>query len=180
MQATQLAGAARPAADEFAPYYSRYVERVPDGDVIATLERNARDTAALLRSAQAQARAEHRYAPDKWSVKEIVGHLSDTERVFSYRMLRFARNDATELPSFDENAYTPAGEFGARTLEDLISEFLVVRASTIALIRGMPAGAWTRRGVASGNPMSARAAAWVIAGHELHHRAILEERYLAG
>lgn len=179
MQTTQITGPARPAADEYTPYYGRYVERVPDGDVIATLERNARDTAAFLRSPELQARAEHRYAPGKWSVKEVVGHMADAERVFAYRMLRFGRADTTDLPGFDENAYVPAGEFAARTLDDLVAEFLAVRAATIPLIRGMPQAAWTRRGVASNNAISVRALAWVIAGHELHHRAVLEERYLA-
>jgi hypothetical protein len=177
MQATQLTGPARPAADEFAPYYGKYVERVPDGDLAATLERNILDTAAFLRSPKVQALAEHRYASGKWSVKEVIGHLMDAERVFAYRMMRFGRADTTELPGFDENAYVPAGEFGTRTLDDLVGEFVALRAATVTLIRGMPQVAWTRRGVASNNPISARALAWVIAGHELHHRAVLEERY---
>ena len=154
MQSASLISPARPAAGEFAPYYGKYIERVAEGDIAATLEQNARDTAALLR-------------------------LADAERVFAYRMMRFGRADTTELPGFDENAYVPAGEFDARTLNDLVDEFLAVRGATIALIRGLPASAWTRQGIASNNPMSARALAWVIAGHELHHRTILEERYLA-
>lgn len=167
----------RPEADEFAPYYGRYIERVRSGDIALTLEDSARETAALLRSEMARARADHRYAEGKWSVKEVVGHVTDAERIFAYRMLRFARADATELPGFDENAYVPAGDFGARSLDELLDEFLAVRNATLSLVRGLPERAWTRRGVASNFPMSVRALALVIAGHELHHRAILEQRY---
>ena len=170
----------RPEADEYAPYYGRYVERVRAGDIALVLEETARETADLLRSDLARARADHRYAEGKWSVKEVVGHLADAERVFAYRLLRFARADETALPGFDENTYVPAGRFDERTLDDLLDEFLAVRNATLALVRGLPEAAWTRRGVASENVMSVRALATVIAGHELHHRAILEQRYLAG
>ncbi|HEX6588400.1 MAG TPA: DinB family protein [Longimicrobiales bacterium] len=169
----------RPAADEHAPYYARYVDRVPGGDIVRTLEEGARETDALLRSERAHALAEHRYAEGKWSVKEVLGHLTDAERVFAYRMMRIARADATPLPGFDENAYTPAGRFDERALDDLLEEFLAVRHATIRLVRGLPAEAWTRRGTASDNPVSVRALAYIIAGHELHHRAILEQRYFA-
>jgi uncharacterized damage-inducible protein DinB len=167
----------RPEPDEYAPYYGRYIERVRSGDIALTLEETARETAALLRSDMARSRADHRYADGKWSVKEVVGHLTDAERIFAYRMLRFGRGDATELPGFDENAYAPEGRFDARTLDDLLDEFLAVRNATLALVRGLPEAAWTRRGIASENPMSVRALAHVIAGHELHHRAVLEQRY---
>ena len=170
--------ATRPEADEYAPYYGRYIERVPAGDIVRTLEECARETAALLGSGIARGRADHRYAEGKWTVKEVVGHVTDAERIFAYRMLRFARADETPLASFDENAYTPAGEFDARSLEDLVEEFLAVRNATLELIRGLPEKAWTRRGEASGFVMSVRALAFVIAGHELHHRAVLEQRYL--
>lgn len=168
-----------PLAGEYAPYYGRYIERVPAGDIVRTLEESARETDALLRSDGARALADHRYAEGKWSVKEVIGHLTDAERVFAYRMMRIARADATPLPGFDENAYTPAGEFDARTLDDLLEDFLAVRNATIRLVRGLPADSWTRRGTASDQPVSVRALAWIIAGHELHHRAILEQRYFA-
>ena len=169
----------RPAADEYAPYYARYVERVGTGDITLVLEESARETAALLRSRLAGMRADFAYADGKWTVKEVVGHVMDTERVFALRMRRFGRADTTPLPSFDENAYVPAGEFAPRTLESLVDEFLAVRNATLHLVRGLPESAWTRRGVASGNEVSVRALAHIIAGHELHHRAILEQRYLA-
>jgi len=167
----------RPGADEYAPYYGRYIERVPAGDVTQTLEAGLRDTLALLGSQAARSRADHRYAAGKWSVKEVLGHVIDAERVFAYRMLRFGRGDETPLPGFDENAYTPAGEFDSRTLDDLLEEYRAVRGATLHLVRGLPAAAWSRRGEASGFAISVRALAHVIAGHELHHRAVLTERY---
>lgn len=169
-----------PLPDEYAPYYARYIDRVPGGDITRTLEESARETDALLRSEPARALAEYRYADGKWSVKEVVGHVTDAERVFAYRMLRIARGDTTPLPGFDENAYVPAGNFGARTLDDLLEDFLAVRHATLRLVRGLPADAWTRRGTASDKTISVRALAFIIAGHELHHRAILEQRYFAG
>jgi len=168
----------RPDADEYAPYYGRYLERVPEGDIVRTLEEGARESAALLRSEGALARADHAYADGKWTLKEVVGHLTDAERIFSYRLLRFARADETPLASFDENAFVPAGQFAGRSLESLVDEFLAVRNATLHLVRGVPEDAWTRSGVASGFVMSVRAVAHVIAGHELHHRAIIEQRYL--
>ena len=168
-----------PLPDEYAPFYAGYVARVPAGDITRTLEDCARETDALLRSDGARSLAGHRYAEGKWSVKEVVGHMTDAERVFAYRMMRIARADATPLPGFDENAYTPAGEFDARALDDLLEEFLAVRHATIRLVRGLPAEAWTRRGTASGKTISVRALAHIIAGHELHHRAILEQRYFS-
>ena len=170
--------AERPDADEYAPYYARYVMLVPAGDITRSLEDGARETAALLRSDNAREKADFRYAPGKWSVKEVIAHVTDAERVFAYRLLRFGRGDTTPLASFDENAWAPAGESGLRPLESLVSEFLAVRNATLELIRGLPEAAWTRRGVASGSEISVRGLAYVIAGHELHHRDILEQRYL--
>lgn len=169
-----------PLPGEYAPYYGKYIERVPAGDIARTLEENARETDALLRSEGARALADHRYAEGKWSVKEVVGHLTDAERIFAYRMLRIARGDTTPLPGFDENAYVPAGEFDARTLDELLEDFLAVRNATIRLVRSLSADAWSRRGTASDQPVSARALAFIIAGHELHHRTILEQRYFRG
>lgn len=169
----------RPAADEYSQPFARYVERVPDGDVVAQLERQGRDTAAVL-SSLTEERAGFRYAPDKWSVKQVVGHLTDAERIFSYRLLRFARKDATPLPSFDENPYVEAAEFDARTLPDLAGELAAVRDATLRLLRGLPGDAFLRRGVASSGTLSVRALAHVIAGHELHHREVLKTRYGIG
>jgi len=166
----------RPPAAEYAPYYARYIDKVPEGDLLRTLENQARETQALL-AGLSDAKALHRYAPGKWSIKEVIGHVTDTERVFSYRALRFARADATALPGFDENAWVPAGRFEARSLKDLAAELDAVRRATIALFRGLDAAALARRGTASDNAVSVRAIAWIIAGHERHHVALLHERY---
>lgn len=166
----------RPEEGEYLPYYGKYIALVPDGDLIEMLARDADETLALLRAQPPEA-ADHAYGEGKWTVKEVIGHLCDAERVFSYRLLRTARADTTPLAGFDENAYVPAGEFGSRTLESLLEEFFAVRASTIALVAGLPDDAWARAGIANDSPISARAIAYIIAGHELHHREILVTRY---
>jgi len=170
------AAVTRPDASEYAPYYGTYVGTVPEGDLLQILEDQHRDTQALL-GGLSEAQALHRYAPGKWSVKEVVGHLTDAERVFSYRALRFARGDAKPLQGFDENAWVPPGKFDARPLADLAAEFAVVRRATVALFRSLDAAALERRGVASDNLVSVRALAYIIAGHERHHVGILHERY---
>ena len=168
---------ARPAPGDLPEYYSRYVAHVPDGDIGGTLATQLDDTAALL-SGLSEEDALRRYAEGKWSVKEVVGHVADTERVFSYRLLRFSRGDATPLPGFDENEYTPAGRFDERDLAEILAELRAVRAATVALIRGLPAESLERRGTASGGSFTVAAIPWIIAGHELHHRHLLRERYL--
>lgn len=168
----------RPQPTEYAPYYERYVSLVPDGPIVEVLRTQVADTLRLLR-ALPESRGEHRYAPGKWSVKELLGHVIDAERVFSYRALRFGRNDPTELPGFDENVYAPAGGFSARTLASLLDELETVRRATVFLFEGFPPEAWSRQGVASQNAVSVRGLAYIIAGHERHHRSILAERYLA-
>ena len=167
----------RPDEAEYLPYYGKYIARVPDGDLIEMLARHADETIALLRQ-QPIAKVDYAYAPGKWTIKEVVGHLSDAERVFAYRLMRFARNDRTELPGFDENTYVPAGQFEDRTLESLLQEFAAVRQATIALVAGLPEDGWSRSGVANESPISARSIAYIIAGHELHHREVLMTRYL--
>ena len=169
--------ATRPVPGEFTPYFGTYIDKVPDGDVIGVLESGIGTTRKLLGSVS-EARAGYRYAEGKWSLKEVLGHMSDTERIFAYRLLTFARGDAGPLPGFDENSYTPAQESDRVPFAWLLDEFVAVRAATLALLKVIPPPAWERRGVASGNPLSARAAAWIIAGHEIHHRGVLEERYL--
>ena len=168
----------RPETSEYEPYYEAYVSRVPKGDLLAILEDQRRDTQRLLASVS-EARALYRYAAGKWSVKEVVGHVTDAERVFGYRAMRFARGDETPLAGFDENAYAPAGRFDARPLASLAAEFDAVRRATIALFGGFEPSVFARRGTANGHGISVRALAYVIAGHELHHIAILRERYLA-
>ena len=168
----------RPDATEYAPFYAGYVARVPDGDIVPQLARQVDDTAALVRGLS-DAQGGFRYADGKWSVKEVIGHLADTERVMAYRALRAARGDATPLPPFDENLFVANARFDARTLPDLVAELRAVRAATIAFLSRLTSDEGARRGVASGHEVSARALAWIIAGHELHHAAVLRERYLS-
>lgn len=171
------ASPARPASDEYAPYYETYVALVPAGDIVETLERQSADTLALLRSVP-EDRAGSSYEPGKWSVKELVGHVVDSERVFSYRALRFARGDRTPLPGYEQDDYVRAAGFDARTLSSIAEEFARVRAATVALLRTFEEDAWARRGTANDKEVSVRALAHILAGHELHHINILRERYL--
>lgn len=175
---TPAATIPRPGAGEYAPFYDTYVSKVPEGDVLAILEEQRRATQALLAGIP-ERKALHRYAPGKWSVKEVVGHLMDSERVFCYRALRFARADAKPLQGFDEQTWVPAGKFDARPLAELAAEFDAVRRATIALFHGLDGAALARRGTANDQEISVRALAYIVAGHERHHVAILKERYLA-
>lgn len=167
----------RPSPNEYAPYYGKYIELVPDGPILDLLRSQMAETLNLLRSIP-EAKGSHAYAPGKWMIKEVVGHVTDAERVFSYRALRFARGDETALPGFDENTYAPNGKFGSRSLQNLTDELEIVRRSTVALFEGLPKDASSRMGTASGNPVSVQALAYIIAGHEHHHAKILRERYL--
>jgi len=176
MQATAQAISA-PDPSDYAPYFGKYITLV-EGPVVTALDGQPRETLALL-SGLREGQGDYRYAPHKWSIKEMLGHMIDTERVFSYRALRFARNDQTPLASFEQDGYVRFGDFGNRRLADLIDEFAAVRQATVWLFRTLSADAWMRRGIASDNPISVRAIAYIIAGHELHHRRILREKYLA-
>ena len=167
---------ARPEPDEYAPAFRRYVERVPERPVLAELARQGSETAARLSALPAE-KGRYRYAPGKWSVAEVVGHIADCERVFAYRALRIARGDATPLAGFDENAWMTAAPFGRRALADVLHELAAVRQSTLALFESLDAEALARTGVANDAKVSARALAYIIAGHELHHLAVLRERY---
>lgn len=169
--------ATRPAPDEFAPYYGTYINKVADGDIVRALRTQIADTAAFVRTIP-ESRGGHRYAPGKWSIREVVGHLSDAERIFCYRALRFARADTTPLPGFDENEFMKVARFDDRTLASVVAEFEAVRGATVALFDALVPDEWPRHGTASGKEMSVRALAWVIAGHELHHLGVLKERYL--
>jgi hypothetical protein len=167
---------ARPQTGEHVPYYGKYVSLVPGEDAWPALERQLDETIRMLAPLD-DARALHRYAPGKWSVKETVGHIVDVERVFAHRALRFGRGDATALPGFDENSYVPAGRFDGRALPDLLEDLRLTRAASRALFGAFEPDALTRMGTANDSPVSVRALAWIICGHELHHRALLRERY---
>lgn len=166
-----------PADGEYGAPYARYVSRVPAGDVVSTLREQLAETKELLHGLD-PARTMVGYAPGKWSIRDIVQHVADTERVMSYRALRIARGDTTPLPGFDENAYTPMAGANARSIESLLGELSVTREATVALFDGLPSEAWDRRGTASGMPVTVRGLAWIIAGHERHHGAVIRERYL--
>lgn len=167
----------RPADHEYAPHYAGYVARVPDGDIMTLLARQVEETSAFL-AGLTEAQGNHRYAPGKWSIKEVVGHMADAERVFAYRALRFARGDATPLAPFDENAWVPEAGCDQRTLKDLTEEFRAVRHATIPLVRSLTDETAVRTGTASGRTVSVRALIYISLGHELHHLAVLRERYL--
>jgi hypothetical protein len=167
---------ARPAPSEYAQFYHGYVSAVPDGDLIELLASQKRETAALLKGID-ETKSRHRYAPGKWTIREVVGHLADAERVFTYRALRFARGDATPLASFDENAWAEASNAGSRSLADLASDLAVVRAATLGLLGGFSDAEFARSGIASGKPVTVRALAYITAGHERHHVRVLHERY---
>jgi len=164
--------------DEYAPSYAGYVARAKGAgaDVLAHLAAQGPRTSALL-AAVPEARGGFRYAAGKWSIKEVVGHLADGERIMAYRALRIGRGDRTPLAGFDQDPYVAVAGFDARPLADLAAELAAVRAATVALLSHFDAAALARRGIASDNEISVRALAAIIAGHELHHLAILAERY---
>jgi len=172
----------RPQPGEYAPYYDRYISLVfnndaQGGDIVAAFEDQRRQT-LLLFSARAEADAEIRYAPGKWTLKEVLGHLNDTERIMGYRALRIARGDQTPIEGYEQDDYVRNAPFARVSLADLIEDYIAVRSATISLFRNLDEPAWSRRGVANKNEITVRALAYVIAGHELHHRRILEEKYL--
>jgi len=176
---TSTAASQRPQPGEYAPHYEKYVSLIQSHDVLATLEDQRRQTLLLL-SGRTEADGDLRYAPGKWSLKEVLGHINDTERVMSYRALRISRGDATPMEGFEQDDYVRNGPFARRPLSDLIEDFIAVRRATVSLLRTLDEAAWTRRGIANKNDVTVRALAYIIAGHEVHHRRMLEERYLSG
>ncbi len=167
----------RPAPGDFAPFYQKYVDLVEEGDILKILKLTAFETIVLFESINEEV-WNYSYAPGKWSAKESVLHMIDVERVMSYRALRIARDDSTELPGFDHDQYVPVSGAGMRSGASIIEEYQAVRNATIQLLKYLPAEAWDRKGLASKNPVSVRALAYIIAGHELHHCKILKNKYL--
>lgn len=167
----------KPDSSEYLAYYGRYVSLVPAGDILTILNTQIKETTGLLNSIP-ESRGGFRYAPDKWSIKDLVGHLIDSERIFAYRALRFARNDKTPLPGYEQDDYVSNASFDSCTLADLASEFNSVRQSTAFLFKHLEPDAWMRKGLANDSEATVRALAHIIAGHELHHRGILNSRYL--
>jgi uncharacterized damage-inducible protein DinB len=166
----------RPEATEYAEYYGNYISKVPGSDVLGILE-SQRVQMLQLFAGRTERDGSFRYAPGKWTVKEALGHITDTERIFAYRALRIGRGDQTPLPGFEQDDFVRNGGFAARTLADLAEEFGAVRSGSIALFRSFDEAAWSRRGVASQREVTVRALGFMIAGHQIHHRMILEERY---
>jgi uncharacterized damage-inducible protein DinB len=166
----------RPKPGEYDPYYDRYISLIPGNDLIATLASQLPKTVALL-SGRSEEDGDVRHAPGKWSVKEALGHIIDTERIMTYRALRIARNDRTPIEGFEQDDYVRDGPHADIPLADLIEEFKTVRSATLAFFQNLRPTDWTRRGTANSKEITVRAVAFVIAGHEVHHRQILEERY---
>ena len=171
------AAIARPHTSEYAAYYETYVSLVPDGDIVGTFERQLEETLSLIRGIP-ETRGEFRYAEGKWSIKELIGHIIDCERVFAYRALRFGRGDTTPLSGFEQDDFVRGADFNKRSLENLADEYELVRRSTIALFGSLEADAWDRRGTANDNEVSVRGLAFITAGHERHHLGVLKNRYL--
>lgn len=166
----------RPEPGEYAPYYDRYISLISGSDILATLDSERRRMMLLL-SGRDEDDGNFRYAPNKWTAKEVLGHVCDTERIFAYRALRIARDDRTPIEGFEQDDYVRNGPWGRVALAEAIEDYIAVRRSTLTLLRNLDEVAWRRRGVANKNEVSVRAIAYLIAGHELHHRRILEEKY---
>ena len=169
--------AVRPSTTEYAPYYGRYISLVPEGNILQILSGQLEETLSLL-GGISESQASHRYAPDKWSIKEVVGHVVDSERIFAYRVLRFARNDKAPIEGFEQDDYVQNSNFDERTLADLVEEFEHVRRANLILFRSFNDEVLSRTGTASDAGVSVRALIYIIAGHERHHMEVLKARYL--
>ena len=168
---------ASPEAGEYTPYYGTYVGKVPDGDVRELLRSQLPKTIELI-SSFSEEKASVGYGPGKWTLKEVLLHIADAERVFSYRMLRIGRGDTTPLPGFDQDPWVLTSHANDRSLPNLLAEYQAVRAATLALVDSLSVEAWLRKGTASDHPISARALGYICAGHELHHVQLIRERYV--
>ena len=168
----------RPDRTESAEYYFTYINQVPDGDICGILRDQLSEATSLFANVSEE-RSLSRYAPDKWSIREVLGHLNDTERLFLMRAFWFARGFDTPLPSFDQNVAMGTSGAHERPLTSHVDEFRAVRGATLSFFDHLPADAWMRRGIASGNPFTVRALAWIVAGHVTHHATILRTRYLS-
>jgi hypothetical protein len=167
----------RPEAGEFNAYYAKYIALVPPGNLLEIMTRQGLEFGALVKSVP-EGRASFRYEPAKWSVAQVVGHVNDAERIFTYRALCFSRGEKAPLPGFDENRYAAASAAEQRHISDIGAEFEAIRRASIALLSGMTESMFAMSGIASENPITVRALAYIVAGHCFHHAAILKERYL--
>ena len=167
---------ARPAESEYAPFYAGYVARVSEDDILGVLEAQKNVIRELAR-ALPEAKASYRYADGKWSVRQLLGHVVDAERIFGLRAFCFSRGEKAALPGFDENEYVAAFAADSVPASELAADFATVRAANLSFLRRLGGAEWTRVGTASGKPVSVRALAWIMAGHPRHHLAVLRERY---
>lgn len=167
----------KPAIGDYPAYYANYINLVEEGSVQEILLIQLEEMTALISHVNEE-QANYRYAQGKWTLKEVIGHITDTERIMSYRLLRFARGDQTELAGYDDELYVVEAAFHSRSLSDLLEEFTAVRHSTISLIKSLTLKSWDKKGNANNGAISVAALAYIIAGHELHHRRIIEEKYL--
>ena len=166
-----------PTKEEYPAYYERYISLVADGEIKGVLARQLENTASLLAHIPAS-KENYSYAPGKWTLREVAGHITDTERIMSYRLLRIARGDQTPLAGYDEEQYVKEALVHAHPLSDLLEDFRAVRVATLALLRSLPEKAWPRMGFANNNELSVRALAYIMAAHELHHVKMIKEKYL--
>lgn len=167
----------RPQDGEFFSHFQVYIDQVPEGDLLELIEQQPEQLLLELGEISEE-QGNFRYADGKWSLKEVLGHMVDTERIMSYRLLRIARGDTTPLPGFQEELFVSNGQFDQRSVTEILQDFSVVRKSTLSLVQNLDDTAWVRMGTASGGPVSARALAYIIYGHALHHFKIIRERYL--
>ncbi|ENQ3077121.1 DinB family protein [Bacillus multifaciens] len=168
----------RPEVNEYNPYYSTYINLLPKGDIIHILEEQMKETNLLLKDLSDR-EGLFRYAPNKWSIKEVIGHIADTERIMAYRLLSIARGETVSLPGYNDDMYVLRAAFDKQSMQDLLANLMVVRQSTVHLIKSLDAEAWLQRGIANNSEVTVRALACIIAGHEFHHRKIIKERYLS-
>lgn len=168
----------KPQATEYGAHFAGYIQLVHDQPLIPTLEGQVHELEELL-TPVTEAQGSYRYASGKWSIKEVIGHMNDTERIMTYRLLRVARGDATPLPGFDEKLFVLGAEFEQQTIKQLLTEAKITRQATLLLLDSIQEEAWQRSGVVSSHPITARALAYLTAGHWQHHRNVIEERYLS-
>lgn len=168
----------RPQPDEHDPYYAGYIGQAEGDDIVGLLEGQIEETVSMFSNVD-DAQGLHRYEPDKWSVKELLGHLIDSERVFGYRALCIARGERASLPGMESDDYVREADFDERSVASLLEEYRYVRHSTLSLLRGLGEAAWRRVGVANDAPISVRALAFIIGGHQAHHMKVLRDRYLS-
>ena len=167
----------QPTSQEYAPYFGTYISKVQQNDLLEALRLHTDSFTTFIKNIP-EHKADYAYAEGKWTVKEVLLHIIDAERIFAYRALRFARNDKTALPGFEENYYVPFSNAGVRSLSSILEEFIAVRNATTTLFNSFDEAAYMRSGVASNNTMSVRALGYIILGHAEHHKLVLEERYL--